>query len=270
MEKVISRDGTPIVYEKSGEGPAVILVTGALGLGTDPMFRGLAELLAPHFTVYNYDRRGRGESGDTLPYTVEREVEDIEAIIDEAGGSASLYGLSSGATLALEAANILPGKVKKLAMYESPFIVDDSRPPIPEDYVPHLKELIAAGRPGDALEYFFRDAMLIPSEYLDHMRNDPSWAGMENVARTLPYDGMVMGDTMSGKPLPRGQWGGAAMPTLVMAGGNSPAFFHNGAKELVELLPNAEYRVLPGQTHGVDSNVLAPVLEEFFSKGDRR
>ena len=131
MEKVISRDGTPIVYEKSGEGPAVILVTGALGLGTDPMFRDLAELLAPHFTVYNYDRRGRGESGDTLPYTVEREVEDIEAIIDEAGGSASLYGLSSGATLALEAANILPGKVKKLAMYESPFIVDDSRPPIP-------------------------------------------------------------------------------------------------------------------------------------------
>jgi pimeloyl-ACP methyl ester carboxylesterase len=266
MEKVISQDGTPIAIEKSGEGPAVILVAGAMGRASDPMFTRLAELLAPHFTAYNYDRRGRGESGDTLPYAVEREVEDIDAIINDASGSAYLYGLSSGATLALEAANKLPTKVKKLAMYEPPFLVDNSRPLLPEDYVPHLNELIAEGRRGEAVEYFLSVAILVPADYISQIKRDPSWADMEAMAHTLAYDGTIMGDNMAGNPLPRGRWDAAAMSTLVMAGGDSPPFFHNGAKELVGILPNAQFRVLPGQTHGIDSDVLAPVLIEFFTE----
>jgi len=265
MEKVISQDGTTIAIEKSGEGPAVILVAGATGRGSDPMFTRLAELLAPRFTVSNYDRRGRGESGDTLPYAVEREIEDIEAIINDAGGSAYLYGLSSGANLALEAANKLPTKVKKLAMYEPPFLVDDSRPPLPEDYVAHLNELVAEGRRGEAVEYFLSVAIMVPADYISQIKSDPSWAELEAMAHTLAYDGTVMGDNMAGNPLPRGRWNAATMPTLVMAGGDSPPFFHKGAKELTEILPNAEYRTLPGQTHGVESDALAPVLEEFFT-----
>src|SRR5438477_1084958 len=143
MNTVTSKDGTKIAYDKQGEGPAVILVYGALCYRSFGSLPELVKLLAPHFTVYNYDRRGRGDSGDTRPYAVEREVEDIEALIDEAGGAASLYGISSGAVLALEVASRLPSKVEKLAMYEPPFVIDDSRPPMPSDYVDHLNDLIA-------------------------------------------------------------------------------------------------------------------------------
>src|SRR5438552_7603497 len=130
MNIVRSKDGTPIAFDRSGEGPAVILVTGALGLRSHPMFEQLAALLAPHFTVYTYDRRGRGGSGDTPPYAVEREVEDIEALVDEAGGSAYVFGSSSGAALALEAAT-RSNRITKLALYEDPVIVDGTRPPMP-------------------------------------------------------------------------------------------------------------------------------------------
>jgi pimeloyl-ACP methyl ester carboxylesterase len=277
MSRVTSKDGTIIAFDQSGRGPVVILVTGALGVRYDAR---LAELLSSHFTVINYDRRGRGESGDTLPYAVQREVEDIEALIDAAGGSASLYGLSSGAVLALEAASKLPNKVKKLAMYEPPFIVDDSRPPLPKDYVKRLNEAIGSGRPGDAVEIFMTKAIGIPAEFVAQMRSapvsevwgddptamkPPEWADMEQVAHTLAYDGTVMGDTMSGKPLPTGKWATNTAPTLVITGGNSEAFFHNGAKALVNILPNAQYRVLEGQDHAVAPSALAPMLIEFFA-----
>jgi len=276
VRTVTSKDGATIAYERSGQGQPVILVTGALGVRYDAR---LAELLAHHFTVYNYDRRGRGESGDTHPYAVQREVEDIEALIDAAGGSSHLYGISSGAVLALEAASKLPGKVKKLAMYEPPFIVDDSRPPVSDDYVAQLNAAIAAGRPGDAVEIFMTRAILIPAEFVAQMRNapmsqvfgddagmkPPEWADMEKVAHTLAYDGMIMGDTMSGKPLPVGRWASAAAPTLVITGGNSEPFFHNGAKALVDSLPNAQHRILEGQDHAVSPAALAPMLIEFFA-----
>src|SRR6185503_2516347 len=168
MRKVISKDGTAIAFDQSGEGPAVILVGGALSdrSGSAP----LVELLAPHFTVFSYDRRGRGDSGDTAPYAVEREVEDIEALINEAGGSAFVYGMSSGAVLALEVASKLPTKIKKLALYEPPFIVDDSRPLPPKDYVKQLDELTAAGRRGDAVEFFMTEVVVVPAEYLCQIR----------------------------------------------------------------------------------------------------
>ena len=276
MNSVTSKDGTTIAFDRSGKGPAVILVGGALGVRSQPMMADLAAHLAARFTVYNYDRRGRGDSGDTLPYAMEREVEDIEAIIDIAGGSASLYGLSSGAVLALEATSKLPAKVSKLALYEPPFITDDSHPPLRKDYVQRLDELIAAGRRGDAVEVFMTDAIGIPAEYVAMMRNapvpteqapnqPPPWAEMEKVAHTLAYDGRLMGDTMSGNPLPTDRWISATAPTLVITGGNSEAFFHNGARALVGGLPDAKHRILEGQDHAVAPGVLAPVLVDFFS-----
>jgi pimeloyl-ACP methyl ester carboxylesterase len=276
MKTVTSKDGTTIAYDQSGTGPAVILVTGALGVASQPGGDVLAVQLAPHFTVINYDRRGRGKSGDTLPYTVQREVEDIEALIDAAGGSAYLYGISSGAVLALEAANQLPSKVKKLAMYEPPFIIDDSHPPLPDDYVEQLNAAVAAGRRGDAVEIFMTKAIGIPKEFVDQMRNappmppqegvmqPPAWSEMEAVAHTIAYDGTIMGKTMSGKPLPAEKWTSTTMPTLVITGGESEAFFHSGAKALVGMLPNAQHRVLAGQNHAVSPVALAPVLVEFF------
>jgi pimeloyl-ACP methyl ester carboxylesterase len=240
------------------------------------MFTHLAALLAQHFTVINYDRRGRGESGDTPPYAVDREVDDIEALIDAAGGSASLYGLSSGAVLALDAASKLPTRVTKLALYEPPFIIDDSRPPLPDDYVAQLNAAITAGRRGDAVEIFMTKAIGIPAEYLAGMREappmladdgamqPPPWAEMEAVAHTLAYDGTIMGDTMAGRPLPAKRWAAATAPTLVITGGNSEAFFHHGARALVDLLPDARHRILEGQDHAVSPVALAPLLEEFF------
>jgi pimeloyl-ACP methyl ester carboxylesterase len=262
--KVVSKDGTPIAFNSVGKGPAVIIVSGALGTGTDPMHVELAELLAPHFTVYNYDRRGRGDSGDTPPYAVEREIEDIEAVIDEAGGSASLYGISSGAVLALDAANKLPDKVKKVAMYEPPVITNhDTHPPVPADYVERQTRLVAEGRRGDAVALFMK-VVGVPEEYIEPMRQDPSWAGMENVAHTLPYDGVILRGISYGTPLQPNRWASAAMPVVVIAGGESEPFFHDGAKTLVEQLPNAQYRTLEGQSHGVESPALAPVLDAFF------
>src|SRR5258708_30163303 len=247
MSQVTSKDGTTIAFDQSGTGPAVILVSGALGIRSHPIMAGLAECLASHFTVFNYDRRGRGESADTAPYAVEREIEDIEALIDNAGGSAFLYGLSSGAALVLEAANKLPNKVKKLALYEPPYIVDDSFPAVPDDYVQQLNKATSEDRPGDAVEIFMTQALHLPPEYLVPMRNDPMWALMVSAEHTLVYDAAVMGDTQRGKQLPPKRWLSATSPTLVITGENSPAFFHNAAKALVDILPNPQHPILPGQ-----------------------
>jgi pimeloyl-ACP methyl ester carboxylesterase len=268
MHKVISKDGTPIAYDKTGRGPTVILISGALGTRMDDS--ELAQRLAPHFTAISVDRRGRGDSGDTAPYAapyaVAREIEDIEAVIDAEGGTASLYGISSGGALVLEIAAALPKKVAKAVVYEPPFIVDDTHAPLPADYVPHLKQLIAEGRRGDAVEYFMTDAVGIPPEYVAGMRADPMWPGLEAVAHTLHYDGTIMGNNMAGKPLSPQTWASATMPILVATGGVSEPFMQNGNAALVEALPNAERTIIVGQDHNVASDALAPVLIEFFSK----
>ncbi len=266
MSKVQSRDGTPITFDRSGQGPAIIMVTGALY--TRPAEAPSAEApgeasLARHFTVFAYDRRGHGQSGDTAPYAVEREVEDIDALITEAGGSAFVFGHSSGAVLALEAARLLPTKITKLAMYEPPFIIDDSRPPLPDDYVAHLTELISSGQRGEAVAYFMAQVGT-PAEMIAQMRQSPMWPDLEAVAHTLVYDGIVMGDTMSGNPLTIRRWASVTTPTLVMDGGVSPAFMHHGAQALADILPNSRHHRFPGQDHGIAEEVLAPALVEFF------
>ena len=185
MNTVTSKDGTTIAFDRSGEGPALILVGGALQhRAIDPSTVQLASLLAPSFTVYHYDRRGRGDSGDTVPYAVEREIEDIDALIQEAGGSAFVFGMSSGAVLALDAA--AGGlAITKLALYEPPMVVDDSRPPVPKDYVARLTELASSGRPGDAIEVFMTEGVGLPAEAVAPMRGAPFWPAFEAVAHTL-------------------------------------------------------------------------------------
>jgi len=277
MPTVQSNDGTRIGYSQLGQGPAVILVAGALGCRANGVPQELAEQLAKRFTVIDYDRRGRGESGDTLPYAVEREIEDLDTLIDAVGGTAALYGISSGGVLALETASRLPHKVTKLALYEPPLIVDSNHAPVRADYVPSLQAAVAEGRRGDAVEIFMIDAVGIPREYVDHMRNappappvegemrPPAWSDMEAIAHTLAYDGIIMGPNMSGNPLRGDHWKTAAMPTLVIAGGASETFMHTGADALAALLPNAQRQTLEGQDHAVSPVALAPVLEAFFA-----
>jgi alpha-beta hydrolase superfamily lysophospholipase len=263
MSIVVSRDGTAIAFTRSGEGPPVILVDGALCYRASGPSGPLAARLSGRFTVYSYDRRGRDGSGDTLPYAVEREVEDIEALVKEAGGSAYVYGISSGAALALEAAARLTG-IRKLALYEAPFIVDDTHPPRPEDYLARMDELVAAGRRGDAVRMFLR-TVGVPAFGLMIMRLMPVWRKLTAVAHTLPYDLRVLGDTGSGRPLPADRWATATVPTLVMDGGKSPAWMRNAMRALADVLPDARYRTLPGQTHLLKPQALVPVLREFFT-----
>lgn len=261
-DTVTSKDGATIAYDRCGEGPALVLVDGATA--TQAYDAALATALAPHFSVFAYDRRGRGDSGDTPPYAVEREIEDLAAVIEATGGPAFALGQSSGAVLALRAAAAgLP--ITKLAVYEPPFIVDDSRPPIPDDYVEHLDALVDEGRRLDAWAYFMTAAVGMPQAMVDGMLAEPWMQGMEAVARTIAYDGRVMGDTMSGRPLSPEPWSRITMPVLVMDGGASPAFMHSAARSLVSHLPRAEYRTLEGQDHGPADDVLAPALVDFFT-----
>lgn len=267
MRNVISKDGTPIAFDQSGRGPALIMVAAAFvtRLGE----ASLAAALAPHFTVFAYDRRGRGESGDTAPYAVEREVEDLDALIGEAGGSAFVFGHSSGAVLALEAARLLPAKITKLALYEPPFIIDDSHPPAPEDFAAHLHELVASGRRGATVEYW-NTVIGTPAEMVAYMRQSPMWPGLEEVAHTLPYDAAIMQGTQRGDPLPLKKWASVTAPTLVMDGTvsfgreESHAFMRHGADALANVLPHAQRRTLEGQDHGPADDVLVPALKEFF------
>lgn len=267
MRTVTSKDGTSIAFEQSGQGPALLLVGAAFAtrLGA----ASLVAALAPDFTVFAYDRRGRGDSGDTAPYAVEREVEDLEALIDEAGGSAFAFGHSSGAVLALEAARLLPTRIRKLALYEPPFIIDDSRPPVPKDFAAHLNDLVAAGRRGDAVEYW-NTVIGTPADVLAHMRQSPWWPALEEVAHTLPYDATIMQDTQAGDPMPLRKWTSVAVPTLVIDGTvmmgreDLHTFMRNGADALAKILPHAQRRTLEGQDHGPADDVLAPALEAFF------
>ena len=262
-----SKDGTLIAYERTGSGPAVILVDGALCYRGSGPARPLAAALAGHFTVYTYDRRGRGESGNTLPYAVDREVEDLAAVLEAAGGTAHLYGISSGAALSLEAANVLPGFVS-LALYEFPTAVDSSGPVRPADYIPTMDALIAADKRGATLKMFMR-TVGVPTPVLLVMQLLPVWSKLKRVAHTLPYDMRVLGDTGSGRPLPTDRWTSATLPTLAMDGGKSPQSMRDGMRQLADILPDSDYRTLPGQTHMLKPDAVAPVLTEFFQSHQR-
>jgi pimeloyl-ACP methyl ester carboxylesterase len=262
MTTVTSADGTPIAYETIGHGPALILVDGAMCYRAFGPARGLAKALADDYTVYLYDRRGRGASGNTLPWAPAREVEDLAALLAAAGGTAYLFGVSSGAVLAADAANTLPG-FTKLALYEPPFIVDATHPPREESFVPDTEALIARGDRSGALKKFMRHVGM-PALMLAIMPATPPWRKLKAVAPTLPYDLRILGDTGRGVALDAGRWSGVTAPALVMDGGKSPQYMRNAAKALAETLPKADYRTIPGQTHMVKAAAIAPAIKEFL------
>lgn len=273
MSTVTSKDGTRIAFDKTGRGPAVILVNGAMADRTiDPSLAKLADLLSKDFMVYNYDRRGRGESGDTQPFAKEREIEDIAALVEDAdgaGGSAMVLGFSSGGALVLDAAQNVPS-ITKIALYEVPVIVNDSRPPLPADYVDHLNGLVKEGKRDEAVKYFLVEAAGIPAEYLDGADQNPLWPRMLNIAHTIAYDGARVADLMQGRPLPTDRWTRVTMPALVMAGTETPpkGWMVGAADAIAALLPHAERRTLEGQDHNVDLEVIAPIVTEFFKRVD--
>lgn len=261
MAHVLSKDGTRIAYDKIGHGPAVIIVNGAMGYRAFYGDKPLATALSSDFTVYLYDRRGRGESTDTKPYTVEREIEDIEALIDDAGGSACVYGISSGAALALlAAAKLGASKVPKLALYEPPYGSDTDKDK--QDFAAqrkHLNELINSGKRGDAAAFFVR-SVGTPPEALEGLRKSPEWPFMEGVEHTLAYDYTVLGDGA----VPYAVAKTATMPALVMHGDKSFDFMRSAAKNLSQAMPSAQLKTLKDQTHEVSSEALAPVLTTFL------
>ncbi|MBW5447142.1 alpha/beta fold hydrolase [Cohnella sp. CFH 77786] len=265
MNKVISKDGTPIVFDKKGNGPIVILVDGAGGNRAFGPNVTLAPLLAEKHTVITYDRRGRGESGDTRPYDLSREIDDIEALIQHTGESAFVYGISSGGALALEAASRLPA-IRKLAIYEVPFIVDNSRAPLPPDYLAKLAELVDSGQRGAALKHFMKTGVGLPAILVAMMPLMPGWSKMKSIAHTLIQDTTFMVDLQKGNPLPADRWSSVTMPALILDGGKSPLWVRNAAKSLANILPNAAYQTLEGQTHIVKPAALAPVLMNFFKE----
>ena len=265
MNRAVSTDGTEIAYDKVGDGPAVIVVDGAITFRGFGSSQQLAQLLAPHFSVYTYDRRGRGESGDTQPFAVTREVEDIEALALTAGGTAFVYGISSGGCLALEAAIQLGEKVGKLAIYEAPYNADPADRPQWHAYRAKLKELLAAGQRGEAVAAFMK-FVGTPAEMVEGMRQSPMWPTFESIAPTLAYDAAVIGDDRT-PPLERANQ--VTVPALMLDGGANLAhmpFMHNSAAALAQAMPHGRQRTLEGQTHDVKLDVLAPVLIEFFSQ----
>ena len=266
MDSVTSRDGTRIAYEKSGEGPPVILVYGALCSRAFGPMPPLAALLAERLSVMVYDRRGRGDSGDTPPYAVDREVDDIEALVDEAGGAAFLYGHSSGAALGFEAALKLTGKVTGLAMYEAPYVADAAVAAQRRAYTRRLDELLAADRRGDAVELFMT-LVGVPAEQVDEMRGSPTAQAMKAIAPTLAYDNRIVGED---RLAPTTRAADVTVPTLVMNGGAAQAPMRDVALALARAIPGARYRELEGQTHSVSPQIIAPVLVEFFEGLERK
>lgn len=263
-----SSDGTEIAYSITGSGPALILVDGALCHRRFGPTTELASVLDKNFTVYTYDRRGRGETGDgATPWSLDREIEDIDALIEEAGGSAFVFGVSSGAVLAMEAASRLPG-ITRLALYEAPYVVDDTYTPRPADIVQQMNELLARDDRSGMLTKFMK-LVGVPGIGLAIMKLTPVWKKLKPVAHTLPWDLTVLGDDGRGSKLPTDRWK-VRVPTLAMDGGKSPEYLRNTMKNVAEVLgPDTEYRTLPGQTHMYKSSVMAPELVEFFSRAQR-
>lgn len=263
VQTVTSRDGTRIAFDKTGTGPALLIVNGALAdksAGVE-----LAKLLAPHFTVYSYDRRGRGISGDKQPYSVQREIEDIEALIDSVGGSALVYGKSSGAALALQAASSLGRKVDKLALYEAPYSDADGAAKAWREFRARLTVELAAGRKAEAVAMFLQFVGM-PPQALEQLKGSPAWAGMVSMAHTLAYDNAVLGEDRS---VPVAVAADVTAPTLIMDGSaslESMPFMRATADKLGKVIPGAQRQVVEGEAHDASAKALAPILVKFLGK----
>jgi pimeloyl-ACP methyl ester carboxylesterase/uncharacterized protein YndB with AHSA1/START domain len=260
MQTITSADGTTIAYEKIGTGPAIIVISNVAEDHT--AVAPLVNTLSEHFTVITFDRRGRGASGDPQPYDPTREIEDIAALIDIAGGSAALTSGSGGCAIALDAASALGDKVTGLCLFDPPLIVDDARPPVPADWVERVEELIAADNRSEAVEYVMTEVIGVPAEYIEPMKQDPSWDDMVRYAHTFVYEGQILRGLQDGNPLPTDRWTIKA-PVVVAVGGDSEPHFHSGAEALAALLPEVTVTTMPGQGHGAFWAAPEPVAEKI-------
>jgi pimeloyl-ACP methyl ester carboxylesterase len=263
VDKVISKDGTPIAVDRLGDGPALILVDGAMcsrGFGPMPP---LAKELASKFTVYHYDRRGRGDSGNGFDYDVQREIDDLDAVLQFAGGSAMVFGISSGAALAGEAVRQLRG-IRRLALYEAPYVIDSTHEPLPPNFIAETKAFVASGDRSAAVKKFMR-YVGTPAIAVFVMSLLPFWKKLTTIAHTLSNDLEIIAPHHQGKPFPPGKWSMVTLPVLVMAGGKSPAYMRNAMRAWADVFPNAVHQTLAGQTHMVKQDVLAPALIGFFA-----
>jgi pimeloyl-ACP methyl ester carboxylesterase len=259
----ISRDGTRIAFTKLGSGTPVVLVDGAFcyrELGPTPE---LAPLLAQHFTVFVYDRRGRGKSGDNPPYAIEREIDDLRAVVDEAGGTADVVGVSSGAALALQA--VVNGvKVKRLVLYEPPYVTNGNQPKFQEDPKTHIQQLASAGDRAGAVKYFLADVVGLPRGIVFAMPllMRSNWKKMEKVAQTLPYDLTILDD----RSVLKERSASISVPTLVLGGEKSPTVLRDAASAVAKALPNARSQFLAGQDHNLSAPIVAPLVVDFFNQ----
>jgi pimeloyl-ACP methyl ester carboxylesterase len=257
MEHVTSKDGTRIAFDRTGEGPALVLVNGAFN--NREMVAEKAAGLGEYFTAVSYDRRGRGDSGDTLPYAVEREIEDLTAVIEAVGGSAYVYGMSSGGALSLVAA-AAGAPITGLAVFEPPYRVAGA-PPAPDRYLERMTEFGAAGRSADAARLFIVEAVGMPVEEFDGLVRSPMWPTFEAMAHTLAYDAIVLGDSA----VPEELLARVPVPTIAFASSASPEWLHGGAQATGKLVPGAEYRQVDGVFHDAPPEIVGPILTEFFA-----
>ncbi|WP_127131541.1 alpha/beta fold hydrolase [Georgenia sp. SYP-B2076] len=261
MEIVTSRDGTPIAFDRTGGGPPVVIVVGAF----NDRSRGepLARELAPRFTVYTYDRRARGDSGDTPPYAADREVEDLAALIAEVGAPVSVLGYSSGAVIALRAAATgLP--ITRLALFEPPAVTGDGSARSPSDLAARMSDLIGAGRPGDAVSLFQAEGVGLPAEVIAQIRQAPFWPALEAMAQSAVYDA-----SLTAEPVPAQVLAAVTVPTLVLSGDATWPRLVDAAAGAAGALPDAEHRVVPGTDHDMVPEAVGPVLAEFFAAAER-
>jgi pimeloyl-ACP methyl ester carboxylesterase len=263
METVISKDGTALAFDRLGNGPALILMGGALN--DRQQASDLAALLAPHFTVFNYDRRGRTDSGDTPPYAVSKEIDDLNAVIGVAGGSAMLFANCTGGMLAMEA--VARGSaITKLALFEPPYIIGDARSPLPADFHSKVARLIDAGRLGDTVTYFLESGIGMPPEIVANVQHMEMWPLLESLAPTLLYD-MTIGGDLS---LPADRVRTVTVPTLVMDGGRSQPWLQAAVAALADVLPHATRQTVEGITHTIEAEAIAPVIRGFLAGPQRR
>jgi pimeloyl-ACP methyl ester carboxylesterase len=255
MHKVVSRDGTTIAYKKAGNGPPIVLLNGAFRDHT--IFDALVPELTPHCTTYVYDRRGRGESGDSPAYAVEREIEDLEAVIDEAGGKTVVFAGSCGANLAIEAA-LANAPINKLALHE-PYYRVEGYPKPPSDFMDTLCGLLTDDKRGEAAEYFLAELMGLSPQVIAEWQKAPLWATNEANAHTLPYDTAACGDFN----VPAQRLATLQTPTLVVNSDNTSDWLRAAARATAAALPNGRGKELPGSWHRVQMDVLGQVLAEF-------
>lgn len=265
MPFVTSKDGTQIGYSVVGSGPAIVLVDGAMCWREMGPATPLAKELEDSFTVYTYDRRGRGESGDTKPYSTQREVEDLQAMIEAAGGSVKIYAISSGVALALETANSTPG-ITGMVLYEAPIFTDNTRKPVPTDYVQRMDQLVAEGDNAGAVKHFMQKGIGVPWFALLMMQAFGMFRKMAPVGPTLPYDTAFVTPFWTYRPLPPNRWPNATMPVLSIGGSKSDTWMQNAQKAIAANLPNARHKTLEGQNHMVSATAIAPIIKEFLTE----